>query len=451
MALSGWSRAILLSLLALVLLFFAALRLAGIPLRGVDDALPVATGLAAKLACSAMHLSGFDEAQVRRDIGRFSPVLDHVALSYPDSKQVRAELFGVSATARFYPGLGCTLQHAQMFPLESIEVPAVPAPAAALPLADATPMQALVEAQLAADRDAGLDTRALLVVRAGKVLGEAYAPGIDAQTALLGWSMGKSVTAMMAGRLEALGLLTPGETDLFSAWSGDERAAITLEQMLQMSSGLDFSEPYVPGNDSTRMLFTAPSASAVAMASPLAFPPGSHFAYSSGTTNLLCRLVSERLTGGPQALVDFFQREVVAPLGLQNTTLELDPSGVFVGSSYIYASARDWARLAQPLLRDGRVGDAQWLPAGWVARATAPNPSDNEPRYGYQFWLNGTQGELRWPALPVDTFAMSGHNGQEVVIVPSRDTVLVRLGWTQGTYPMEARFADLLAALPPAD
>jgi CubicO group peptidase (beta-lactamase class C family) len=220
-----------------------------------------------------------------------------------------------------------------------------------------------------------------------------------------------------------------------------------VQQLLQMSSGLDWDETYVPGSDSTRMLFQAHSAAAVAMASPLAHPPGSNFQYSSGTTNLLARYLHDRL-GGPQAQLDFLHRELLQPVGLGQTLLEMDPSGVLVGSSYIYASARDWARLGQLLLDQGRVDGEQLLPVDWVARATRPNPSDNDPRYGYQLWLNGGGDRLRWPDLPADAYAMRGNRGQVVMIVPSLNAVLVRLGWTAGDYPVSARLGQLLAALP---
>ncbi len=448
-------RRLRLAFVVLVIIIFgllAGLRAAGIPLRGVDDALPVAVGLAAKLACSGEYVSGFDDAQVKRDIQAYSPILSLVELQHPEPSLVRATLLGAEAAARYYPGIGCTLQRAGMAELQQVRVADTPVVDAPWPHGDSVPpprpgLQKALESMLAADNRDGLDTRALLVVQGGEVAAEAYAPGIDASTPLLGWSMGKSVTALITGRMQALGLLSLQEANLFPDWSQDGRRAITLAQMLHMSSGLAFSEDYIPGNDSTRMLFTASSASAVPLAKPLAFAPGEHFAYSSGTTNLICRLIAERIGGGVQGQVDFFHREIAAPLGLKHTVMEFDPSGIFVGSSYVYASARDWARLALPLLDDGRVDGRRWLPEGWVDSATTPNPSANEPRYGYQFWLNGRGDKRYWPSLPDDTFAMSGHSGQSVMILPSVDAVFVRLGWTSGAYPVDDRVGKLLPRL----
>ncbi|MCB1843097.1 MAG: serine hydrolase, partial [Halioglobus sp.] len=347
---------------------------------------------------------------------------------------------------------GCTLEYGDASPLDGVRVPARPAAGAARwPEGDDTGpandgMQALLADMLAADNAAGLDTRALLVARAGRVIAEAYADGIDSNTPLLGWSMGKSVTAIMVGRLEYLGLLKPDERALFPAWAQDERAQISLEDMLQMSSGLRFVEDYVPGSDATRMLFESPSAAQVAVDSPLAHAPGTHFYYSSGTTNLLSLLVYQRAGDTAQAQVDFFQREIAAPLGLRNTTLEADASGVFVGSSFVYAPARDWARFGQLLLNAGQINGERVLSEDWVRRARQPNGSENDRRYGYQLWLNAG-GDPWWPSLPRSAYAMQGNRNQLVMMLPEHNVVIVRLGWTPDDYPADANVARILAAL----
>lgn len=151
--------------------------------------------------------------------------------------------------------------------------------------------------------------------------------------------------------------------------------------------------------------------------------------------------------GGNQAQIDFFDRELRAPLGLRHTLFEPDPSGVFVGSSYIYASARDWARLGLLMLDRGAFDGRQLLARDWVERAVAPNGSANDRRYGYQFWLNGPE-PLRWPGLPADAYAMMGNREQVVMVIPSTGAVLVRLGWSSEQYPMEQQFNRLLAATP---
>ncbi len=132
---------------------------------------------------------------------------------------------------------------------------------------------------------------------------------------------------------------------------------------------------------------------------------------------------------------------------MNHTVLEPDAEGIVVASSFVYASARDWARLGQLLLDDGRLQGRLFLPAGWVARATAPNTSVNEPRYGYQLWLNDGGAALRWPDLPRSAFAMLGNRGQAVLMVPEQALVVVRLGWTAGEYPLSRKMGELLARL----
>lgn len=433
-------------LIVVLLLPLAILYWLGISPGAISQAGAVGTGLSAKLACSGYFVSGFSDEQNRADIATYSPILDLVDLRHEGNNSIVADINGAErAVARHYPGLGCTLVHPDMPALSDLKVPVLPARSGPWPQGEEVSSidpeaQQMLQRWMKDDVDAGLDTRALLLVSDGLIVAETYKPGIEVDTPLLGWSMGKSVTAIMLGRMEAQGLVDVAQSALFSAWA-DEREAISLENLLQMSSGLAFEEPYVPGSDSTRMLFTAPSAAQVALDSPLTHTPGTEFSYSSGTTNLLSRLAWERLGSDSQALLDYFARELAIPLGLGNTIFELDPSGVHVGSSYIYAPARDWARLGQLLLDKGRAGGQQLLPGDWADRATNANTSRNDQRYGYQLWLNGKEGQMRWPDLEPGAYAMMGNRAQIVMMLPQHNALLVRLGWTAGQYPYNERIA----------
>lgn len=424
----------------------AAPSLLGFSLWRLGDALAVATGMGAKLGCSAYFVSGQEPQQIIEDLASYTPINRRLTLEFGDNR-VHASLFGLApASATWRPGLGCTLDIGDTAPLDNLVV-AQSTPKLQWVLSEQPALQAAMEALLTADQAAGLQTRALLVLQDGKLAAESYAEGFGPDSSLLGWSMGKSVLAILLGRMEALGLLPAGPpTPLFAAWAGDERRDVTLEQLLHMASGLDWDETYAPSSDSTRMLFQAHSAAGVAMASPLAHAPGAFFYYSSGTSNLLAQYLHDQL-GGPQAQLDFLHSALLQPLGLAHTLVEVDPAGVLVGSSYVYSSARDWARLGQLLLDGGRLNGELLLPADWVARATRPNTSGNDPRYGYQLWLNGGGDSPRWPELPADAYAMQGNRGQVVMMVPSRRAVLVRLGWTAGDYPASTALSQLLVAL----
>ena len=429
-----------------------ALQSVGMSPINLPANIAVGTGMGSKLACSGRFLSGFDEDQIREDLATYSPAIDWFTITLDEDLQ-RASvdllgLFGASATYR--PGIGCTLDQADMSLLDSLEPPSAPAvdESRLWPVGPrvAEANSRLVDAltrSLAEDQQQGLQTRALVMVLDGQIVAEAYAAGITPNTPLMGWSQGKSLTSLMLGWLQRQGLIAVSENNLFAQWADDDRAEISVENLLQMSSGLDFDEVYAPGSDATRMLFMDTVAANVPLQSALAQAPGSHFYYSSGTTNLLTLLFNERV-GGPQNALNHLYQDILWPLGMRHTTLEPDASGVFVGSSNIYASARDWARLGQVFLRQGALKGVQIANESYMQAAIQPNSSNNSPAYGYQVWLNRGGNKLRWPDLPADAFAFTGNRGQVVMMIPSLDAVLVRMGWSARYYPRNERFAAWL-------
>ena len=434
---------------AVIALFFAAPSLLGFSLLKIGDAIKVSTGMSAELACSAKFISGFDDQQIVDDLATYSPVNRLVKLIYSPT-QVTATLFGMAkTTASYRDGLGCTLNIGDTHALNSVKVVKLAASNKEWPQGiSVTHIEPLVQKKLdemlVADNKQGLDSRAMLIIKNGDIIAESYGHNITAQTPLLGWSMGKSITSIILGRMQQLGMVNMNNSQLFKSWQ-DQRKQVTLINLLQMSSGLKFDETYAPGSDSTHMLFSAHSASDVAMASPLSAKPGKHFSYSSGTTNLLSRYIHQQLGNSTQADVNFYQQQLYNPLGMTHTTFEVDPSGVFVGSSYIYASGRDWARLGLLMLNKGYINQQRLLSEQWVMAASSPNSSDNDKRYGYQFWLNAGEQQLRWPSLPSDAYAMLGNRKQSVMIIPSEQIVFVRIGWTKGKYPLDKNYQQLLA------
>lgn len=450
-----WVAAIIIVLIGTVATLLAP-RLLGFSLWHLGHAVQVATHMNAKLACSARYISDFDEGRIIDDLASYSPAARLVNLQYQTAeKTVTADLYGLAPVkASFRPGIGCSLDfdgEQKLSDLQTTDIPAnpdLPWPAGEQVNTISAPLQQQLDQMLAEDNQKGYQSRALLVVQDGKILAESYAQGVTSQTPLLGWSMAKSVTAMLLGRLQYQGaqLTEPGQ--LFAEWQQDERKELNLTHLLQMSSGLEFDETYAPGSAATHMLFTSPGAAAVAKQSSLQHPPGTHFSYSSGTTNLLSNLLSQQLGNQPQATQDFVYQQLFQPLAMSNSVFEMDAAGDLVGSSYLYASGRDWARLGWLMVNNGKANDQQLLPADWIKAASSPNSSNNEKAYGYQFWLNSGDAEKRWPTLPDDAYAMQGNREQSVMMIPSRRVVLVRLGWTKGDYPKEQNYLKLLELLP---
>jgi len=221
-----------------------------------------------------------------------------------------------------------------------------------------------------------------------------------------------------------------------------------------MSSGLAFDETYGPLSDVTRMLYRAPDMGAFAARSAPAAPPGSLWSYSSGTTNLLTRMLRELADGDLAAQVRFANERLFDPVGMTSAFFEPDASGSFVGSSYAFMTARDWARFGELHRLDGVWEGSRILPEGWVRYVTTPARTAPDGQYGAHWWLNAgdpeSPAQRPWPSLPTDTYAAEGHSGQYVVVVPSAKLVVVRLGLSEpddGRDGTEQLVAELIRAI----
>lgn len=439
-------------LLLAIILFVVPRSLLGFSIWHIGDALNVAASMGAKLACSGKYITKLDEHQIKQDLRSYSPANDFLEITYDANKKTAtADMLGLSSySATYRDGIGCALDiedtsHLDQLIATRITLPKAPWPGGNKVETIQEEKQSLLDGIVQQDNEQGLQTRALVWIENDIIVAESYGEGFDQNSMHLGWSMGKSLTAMMLARMEFMGLANLQESNLFSAWSKDNRKHINLENLLQMSSGLAFDETYAPGSDSTKMLFMAPSASDVALTAEKEFRPGEHFSYSSGTTNILSRWMYERLGGNLQSSYNFLQLELLTKLNMAHSIFETDPSGVFVGSSYIYATGRDWGRLGLLMLNKGVLGNGERLiNEEWITKASKPNNSNNYNAYGYQFWLNDNISSLEYPDLPKDAYFMLGNRKQAVMIAPSQNTVIVRLGWTSGSYPMNKNFSKLL-------
>ncbi|MDQ7049312.1 MAG: serine hydrolase [Enterobacterales bacterium] len=278
-------------------------------------------------------------------------------------------------------------------------------------------------------------SKSVLVWHKGAIIGEKYASGVTAETPLLSWSMAKSITNMLVGILVKQGQLNIQQTTGLTEWNNKpQHQQITIDHLLRMSSGLEFNETYGIGSDAAIMLSIAPSAGQYAANKPLEFPVDSHWSYSSGTSNILSLIIQRVISDNPQIYYQFAQQYLFNPLGISSAVLETDATGTIIGSSYMYATTRDWARLGLLMLNDGQWKGQRILPQGWVKYSTTASSTDWLNHYGAHFWLNYNPSDGKkqrvWPMLPSDAFYMAGFQGQRVVIIPSKQLVVVRMGFT---------------------
>jgi CubicO group peptidase (beta-lactamase class C family) len=345
------------------------------------------------------------------------------------------------------------------------QTPASPAALAAVAKNPGVPRERLARAidGLFDDPEAG-ETRALVVLRAGKIVAERYAPGFQAQTRFLGWSMSKCVTAAFTGLLVSDGVLRLDEPAPIRTWqrAGDARGEITLRQLLQMRSGLRHREVADPryAADTVRMLFLdgRDDMAAYAEAQPLEAEPGTKWEYSSATSVILADAAAGALTGSRdpglrrRVVADYLRTRLFEPIGMHSAQPEFDAAGTMIGGSMIHATARDWGKFGEFLRNGGAVVGAQILPTGWIDFMTAPSPRNQG--YGAQVWLNRPQpsgNEELFPGqAPASLFACIGHQGQYILVSPSQRLTVVRLGKTEGEQraALRRRVAVLVAVFP---
>lgn len=421
---------------------------------------PIATGYAAQISCGGVFLQDRDLDDVAGDLPP-NPLVPLLRTEVDRSAgTVSTSLLGAWRSTASVSHHGCTLDDGERT-IAAAEPLGGPAPLGDPDVAwpdgggGAEPLDAEVAARIDAAIDAAFaedgsgeatrGTRAVVVVHRGTLIAERYGDGFDATTPLLGWSMGKSLADAVIGRLVLDGAIDLDDDRLRPEWADDDRAAITVEQLLTMTDGLAFEEVYDPDTDATRMLFLPGDTAGYAASLPLASPPGEEWAYRSGATNILCDLAQERSGLGPELVEEL----LFAPLGMASARVAPDVTGTPVCSSFPYATARDWARFGQLYLDDGTWQGERLLPEGWVERAFTPVASaDPATPYGSQWWLNEhVDGSLRMPDAPADAAWASGNEGQQVVVVPSADLVLVRLGLSQGFAGVDWGLEPLLAEI----
>ena len=408
------------------------------------------SGYGSKNLCSAVYLQHRDPSEViREDLADFPLSLGKFSVNEKDSS-VTGSVWGIAKSKTIYrKGCGCTLINdiseaevrAQTFSFppkppsnsDTVDWPYGDRVAYSSPSnIDNDHLQKAVRNVMNESSANGKPafTRAVLVLYDGHIVAEQYAPGFDKNTVMLGWSMSKSFTGAMVGILVNQHKLSVDQPAPVASWTNSEKSNITIKNLLQQTTGLDFTENYTRPSSVTKMLFRQGDMAAYTASLPLKYRPGTVFNYSSGNSNILSKLI--RQVVGEKNYVAFPYSELFYKINAYSFLLEPDASGTYIGSSYSYATARDFARFGLLYYNNGIWNGEQILPASWVRESVQPSIADKRKHYGYQFWLNGydeNDSTKRWyPDVPADMFFCDGYGGQDVYIIPSEKLIVVRLG-----------------------
>lgn len=426
---------------------FAAAARAGRGNLRPDRVLAVAPNLVSHQLCSAVFVAGVDpDSYYREYIAPNLSVLRPLVRYELDRrrKEVTASFAGAFRSRAVYRGAeGCLVIQG---PVKEPAIAPPPIPSLLPPLAGpemVTPTDpALVAALDHAFANPGPEgprlTKAVVIVHHGRIVAERYAPGYGVETPMLGWSMTKSVTNALVGILVRKGKLSLTGSAPVAAWAlpSDPHHEISVDNMLRMNSGLTFGQSLTQNwktafDPTAQMVFATPDMAAVAERAPVGAPPGTVWRYSNGNTMLLSRIVRDAVGGDAAAVLRFVHAELFDKLGMTRPTLEFDAVGTPLGATHMWAPARDWARLGMLYLNDGVIGGVRILPEGWVDYSARFTPGSEDLGYGAGFWTNrGDQkaASRDRPHMPRESFMAQGSLGQYVIVIPSAQIVIVRMG-----------------------
>lgn len=396
---------------------------------------PIFTGYAAKDLASWTFLTNRTQKDIEKHDLSFFPVnLSHNVIDYK-KKEVTGTFLGLAKQVAVYrEGLGCTLladANINSVMKQKMTEPILPTDPQDLYWPMGSKMRDSVPPNVDLNKlNAAIDsafnqgnTRAVVVAYDTVFLREKYAPGFNKNTRILGWSMSKSITSALIGILSGEGKLDVNAPAPIKEWANDSRHNIRLVDLLHQSSGLKWDENYGDISNVTIMLYRKGNMAQYVIHQPAEYPPDSVWYYSSGNSNVISEII-RRTIGNDQEYWNFPRKVLFNKIGMRSAVLETDASGNFVGSSYTFATPRDWARFGLLYLQDGTWQGKRILPEGWVKYSTTPaRKSDNQ--YGVQFWLNKGTHEIKGHP---DIYYCDGFHGQRVFIIPSKDLVIVRMG-----------------------
>ena len=426
----------------------------------LNSLLPIITGYAAKNLCSAVFVASRDPKDVEAVDLNFSFIkFTKNSVNY-DDKSVTSHFLWGKSKAIYRTGFGVTLlRDVSEDKLRKIKYPSGGDPGYSQdtiiwPLGDILPRKNTgidtvklneITKKLISENTYNGDAFAFMVLHKGVPVAEAYKPQFNRKTRFLSWSMAKSFINAMVGILVKQGKIDVQKPAAVSVWNMDERSKITLNNLMQMQSGLTWNEDYGNRSDVTLMLHFESDMGHYAYEKPLAVPPGTKWYYSSGTTNIVSYLIRKQFSSDSAYYV-FANNQLFNRIGIPDAMFEVDPSGTMVGSSYLYATARDYARFGLLFENDGIFNGERILPEGWVKYSTS-EASASKGLYGAFFWLNRSKA---LPSAPEDMFACDGHDGQHIYILPTQKLVVVVLGFSprsKGGMDTDRLLKDILSSL----
>lgn len=441
-------RIIRISLIALVL--FLGFYTVNTLVPSID----IATGYVAKYSCSYTFIGKVKKDRIASNF-TFFPINQIEIRVNKAKKYVEASLFGMFARRAYYyekdRNCGCVLDK----PLRTDKLPntttrttptvanydTIPWPVGDK-VSNKIPKGVQAEklnaylAKLLQDKPASMSAA---VIYKGQLVAEQYADGITPETRLLGWSMTKTIGATLVGILDKNNLIDINVPAPIDAWKNDERKNITTRDLLQMSSGLKWEEDYSKVSGVTQMLYLTNNVFSFAIHQKLETAPTERWYYSSGTSNILDGVIEHTL-GSQQAKLSFPYDSLFDAIGMRSATIEMDHEFNYMLSSYAWANTRDWARFGQLYLQQGQWNGRSIFTKKWAKDATKTVPAA-AGRYGYQIWLNGAK---TLSDVPEDAYWESGYGGQRILIIPSREIVIVLLSGYQTDFEYNKFYRELL-------
>ncbi len=416
----------------LVLVLLAYLRIEIYP------KLDLISGFSAKSVASAHFIDGRSLETIQQNDNDIDKVDWATNTIDEKNREVVSSVHGLKQRkAIFRKGLGATLIDDDFDISKPYEIPNRTAAKSHLPFpygdeepkdtvfanVDYTRLQSAIDAVFDPKGIKDKRTRSVIVIYKDRIIAEKYAAGFSKNSRILGWSMTKSLTATYFGILQKEGKIDIMKPAPVSEWQKDGRRNITINDLLHMNSGLEWEEDYTKISDVTKMLFQAKDMTESQAQKPAVFKPNTHWNYSSGTTNLLSGILRKQFKTHQQYL-DFWYSSLLDKIGMHSALVETDMEGNFVGSSYGWATTRDWAKFGLLYLHQGNWNGKQLFDKSWAKYVATPTHGSNG-KYGAHFWLNAGG---KYPDVPRDLYHCSGYQGQMVFIIPSEDLVVVRMG-----------------------